>query len=548
MREKKEEAALKTQGTVEPRTTFLLMFWLSIAVLLTVIGHLAVLDRPFDYSYAWASAHFSTMARAFVEHGVVALGGVPIQNNSPLGLEPDTYIHFPPLFPIVLSGILRIFGESESAAHGLMLVVLLANALALYALVEACCDRRAGLLAALTSLVMPVTLSRGHVVLPLNMAILGMLLALLGFIKATGDARRIHRGWAGFGGVSLGLAILTSWEPLLVCPGLLVAAIWHRRQSQIRLALLYSGIAVSVFGGVMIVYLFSSPHLTGNLWQVLLFRTGLVNFSPGPLRVHTVFHELNYSTTAHSSLTHLLWRYFNRLKAMGPLPIVAVGGILVTALTRRHSINDSRLTHLFAGLMAPWLLWFVFMANHAFVHDYQMLLAVPPGAAALGVGVVALINLANRIGKGSTRAATRLVTLVVLPMAMLIPMTREIKLKYQLDGRVSIDKRAAVGITFAHDIKNNTEPGAVVIVPDDSMVPVYYSERHIIRGVYKESLLEDVVRRVPEIFPQSEAYLALRPADLHEFPRSLGEYPAIAQTEHLVLLALPKGNTTGIVP
>src|SRR2546426_5404598 len=85
-----------SKWAIKPRVPFLLVFWLSVAALLTLIGHLTVLGRPFDNPGAWVSAHFSTMARSFVEHGIVALGGVPIQNNSPLGLEPDAYIHWPP--------------------------------------------------------------------------------------------------------------------------------------------------------------------------------------------------------------------------------------------------------------------------------------------------------------------------------------------------------------------------------------------------------------------------------------------------------------------
>jgi len=272
-----------------------------------------------------------------------------------------------------------------------------------------------------------------------------------------------------------------------------------------------------------------------------LFRTGLVGFSPGPLVVHAVFHEVNYSASS-LALIHMLWRFIGRLQLIGPLGIVAVGGILVTGWTRRHSVNDGRLTVLFAGLISSWLLWFVLMANHAFVHDYQMLLAVPVGGAALGVGLVALIDLVKRAENGSTLAAMRLVTLVIIPMVMLMPLTRETK-----DRLVaSRDRYEHSGVTYAWDIKSSTEPGAVVMIPDVSMVPVYYSKRHIIRGVADDSIVEKVVGRVGQVFPRSTTYLALSPGDLKKFPRSLGQYPAIARTKHLVLLALPRGDTSAL--
>src|SRR5262245_53730565 len=98
--------------SIESRTLALLVFWLSIAVPLTLSNHFASLGEPFDYIHTQNSSHYSLEARSFAKHGVIALGGVPIRNNPPLGLKPDIYTHWPPLFPIVLSVVFRLFGES----------------------------------------------------------------------------------------------------------------------------------------------------------------------------------------------------------------------------------------------------------------------------------------------------------------------------------------------------------------------------------------------------------------------------------------------------
>src|SRR5690242_11259203 len=110
---------------VKPNTRALLVFWMTVTVILTLTSHLVSFGRVFDYRHDWISAHFSTIARSFTDYGVISLRGALIQNNSPLGLDPDVYIHWPPLFPIILSFAFRAFGESESVAHGMMLLILL---------------------------------------------------------------------------------------------------------------------------------------------------------------------------------------------------------------------------------------------------------------------------------------------------------------------------------------------------------------------------------------------------------------------------------------
>jgi hypothetical protein len=528
---------------IEPRASFLLMFWLSVAVLLTLTRHLAVLGHQFNYTHDWVSAHFSTIARSFVEHGVIALGGVPIQNNSPLGLEPDVYLHWPPLFPITLSLAFRIFGESEATAHGLMFVILAANSLMLFALVRACCGSRAGVFAVFSSLVTPVTAIYGNLVSALHMAILGMLLALLGFIKAT-RGTRLHRGWVAFGALSLGLAVLASWEPLLACPGLLVVAIWRRCRSQICLALLYFGIGAVTVISVMTIYLLNSPNFFNDLWRTLLFQAGLVPFDAEAYHIHTIINHQEYLMHQPPPLVELLGRFAHRLQTnIGPLAIIAVGWVLITGWLRRHSSSDGSLALLFGGLIAPWLLWFVIMANHAYVHEYEILLVAPAASAALGVSTMTLIDLADAAVKDgkieeSIPEAMRWVALIVLPMVMLLPLIQGVKNQLKDPGS------EIWMLAYASDVKAGTDPGAVVMMPYHSMVPVYYSKRHMIRGVANDSIVEKMVERLGQVFPGSRVYLALHPTAIQEFSQSLRRYQLIKQSKNLILLAVPASRTS----
>jgi len=155
--------------------------WLTVAVGATIVAHLISLHRHFDYRHAWISAHFSTAARTFVENGVLALRGIPIVNNPPFGNVPEASLHWPPLFPILLSGLFRAFGTSEAVGHGLMLVITLATCAALTVLLARAINAVAGLAAGFAWLCLPVVGSFGHLVWNLHLAILLTLISLIAY-------------------------------------------------------------------------------------------------------------------------------------------------------------------------------------------------------------------------------------------------------------------------------------------------------------------------------------------------------------------------------
>lgn len=508
-----------------------LMGWVGLALLFTVALHATSLGRPFDYAHAWVSAHFSTMARAFSEHGVVALGGLPIQNNPPLGAEPDAYIHWPPLFPMVLQAAFRLFGESEAVASHVMLVILLGNALLLGAVVTACAGRQAGLAASFALLVMPVTLTYGRLVVHIHLAIMGMLLALLAFLRATGGAR-IVRGWAALGTVSLGVAVASSWEPVLMCPGLLAATLWRRRPAEVKLAWGYCGVATLVCLGVLGLYVIGAPDLVAELWHTVMYRAGLAPYEPlHPLNPHTLFRTGEYAP--NPSRLNLLGLFAARIELAGQLPLIALGWVLVSAWARRQDLGGP--TPLaFAALLAPWVLWFTVMFNHACLHEYEMAIAAPPLAAAVGLGAGALLDLGHHPHHHPGQRVARPMALVVLPAVMLFSMAAQVKTTGpQRENRKLID--------YARELQVATAPGGVVMVPFNSMIPVYYSKRHVIRGVANDTLAEHVGDRLGELFPEAPVYLAIDPGQRTQFRRALRRYPIVVESSRLVLLAVPYG-------
>jgi hypothetical protein len=514
---------------VEQRAASLLAFWVTIALVLTLAAHAAPWRHDFAYKHAWASAHIATLGRSFAEHGVLALGGVPIQNNGPLGTDPDAYIHWPPLLPIVLSSAFRLFGEGPAVAHGLMLVVLIANAGALGALVTACAGREAGLLSAFVFVVTPVMAQYGHLVVTEHLGTLGTTLALMGFVKATGQAV-VHRAWAAVGGLSLVLAVSASWEPLLLAPGLLAAALWNRSRTQLRLAAGYVGAAVAAFALIIGVYVVQRPDLLGDLWHTVLYRTGYTDTSP--VRLHALHNDGTYDTFRLPGWPTVALTLLDRLDLVGQVAVFAMAVVLVMAWLRRRS-PDGRgpAVVMFAGLFAVWGLWFAAMLNHVYIHDLMMLLAAPPAAAALGICGVRLIGLTDRAPEAAVRRAGRWGVLVVLPIVLLMAFPTRMVERFK--------RVAAQDIAYARAIHDATEPTAVVLVRSQNMVSLYYSRRHLVRGISGDLAVDRIVPRVRDIFPGAPVYLALLPAqDVEAFPGSLRRFRQLTSSSDLILLEL----------
>lgn len=537
-------ATNKTQDSGKVGVRLLVVFWLVVATVLLVTNQSLWLGHPFTYRHSWTSAHQATMARAFVQHGVYALRGTPLQNNLPDGAEPDKYIHWPPLTPIVISWVFRLFGESEIAAHGLMLGILLANCFALYAVVRTCFPPQVGQLAVFASLVVPVTVQYGHLVNAEPFACCGMLLALLGFIKAR-EAAGTASSWVVFGAASLALAVFSSWTAMLMSPGLLAIALWRRNRTEIRLGLFFNLVAALTFVGVMTLYLCNAPELAGDLWQTLAARIGLAPFQPAQFHVHTVYNQKNFLDEPHYALLELLWLSIKRLSMIGLVPTLAIVWVLLVGWKHRHGIAHGSTPLLFAGVFSPWLLWFTIMSEHAVIHDCTMQLAVPAAAVAFAVAATRFTSASFRTARTWMQYAKSWLVWIAVPVGMLVPLLLSINERRQ--HLLFWDDRK---FDHALDIKKFTEPEAVVMEPSPSMVPVYYSKRHLIRGVLDDRLVEQVAEHLPVIFPGSPVYLALDPDDLDVFLHSMERYRLIKRTNNVLLLAIsvPLGKPSAAKP
>jgi hypothetical protein len=521
----------------------LFAFWLALALFLTVWYRWTTAERPYVYAHAWGSSDVATMARSFANNGILALGGVPINNNPPLGLKPSAYTHWPPLLPMILAECFRVFGESEATAHRLMLAMALATAFLLFWITDLSLGRTAACLAAFCWLTLPTVARWGHLVTQESPAILFMLAALLSFLKAT-VTDGIRWPWALSGGLAMALAAWSSWEAVFLAPGLLIAAWWNRRRSERRLAIIYCVVAVIAVLSIFACYGWKYPDLTLDALQTAKFRMGLANtYSTQLLHRHSAEDSMNLvGIVMNLSRNH--W------EGIGLLGLGATAWAIFSGLEARKRGKRGAHALVFCGLLAPWLLWLLLMPNDVANHTFELLIAAPMVAMSLAWGGKQALDALARSDQGHV-GLRRLVILLVVPFLMLGSFG-ELLANLELHRgtgwmrwlplaqmRPELTKPDEF-VRFGTELREACAPDAVILSPIESMVAVYYSRRHIIRVIENDGVLEVAVPQAAAAFPGSPLYLALQPKETYisHFPRALSRYPALKSTPDLILLDL----------
>ena len=82
------------------------------------------------------------------------------------------------------------------------------------------------------------------------------------------------------------------------------------------------------------------------------------------------------------------------------------------------------------------------------------------------------------------------------------------------------DPNPAGQIRYALDIQNSTAPNSIVFAPTFSAVPLYYSQRHIVRGITNSDVLSGQLPDIRKQFPASPIDLAIPPSLATSFRRN----------------------------
>ena len=516
---------------------------LLVALALTADSIRVRLPRSFDAGpHAWASAHHSLIARSFARQGVIASNGLPIQNNPPVGDVPDVYLHWPPLFAMLIAQAFRAFGESEATAHAVAAMFAATLLIAFTWLARGLLPPRSVWVASLALLTTPVFFCYQDLVEGITLGLSFALLEVLCFVRATqNDA--IDWRWGAGSVAAAFLAATTRWEPICVVPGLLAASLWSRSRPRILLSGAVIASSVGALGSIAALYWVAAPPgLTADLWETALFRAGVGSLSHDP-PIHQLAHEafLRMSGSLEPYLRFFLRR--SLLDRIGLLPLLATIATAAALLT--GSIRDAARRTIFVALLALPTLWYVAMPVQAFVHDYELLLLAPLSAASTGA-LYAWLDTALAKARGSARSVSQAALALTFCIALLLPLVRfhaggshnEGVIGAGMNGPWSRHLPPDWRLRFSRQIRATTGENAIVMIPFHSMVPVYYSERHLIRGIVNDELVERARREVRSSYRDAPIYLAVLPQFAAAFPQTKRRYPLATRRENFELLDL----------
>ncbi|MBS1798748.1 MAG: hypothetical protein JSS95_02875 [Acidobacteria bacterium] len=442
-----------------------LVFFLVTLVLLAARSYQRA-DELFITPHAFVSADVATTARTFATEGIIRLHGVPVNNNPPITVS-DAYTHWPPLLPASLAIFFRTAGPTERTAHLYILVVFVATAILLYLLGKAWLGSTAGALTAYFWLTLPVVLQFRDLVAQQALMMMFVVAALLAFEK----------GSSRFGFLFLLLAVVSAWEAALVAPVMWLVSIWfpgRRRQANVALAATGAGLL-----SVAMLFLYGDPQAAVDTIQTAKFYMGLSD-------VYSHSNTMRQTPLPVSEQIRLT--FLNNFWMLGAL---GLAGALQLAMSR-----PAGLVQRFVPLAGPWIAWCVLMSSHTARHHFEFLIAAPAVA-------VSLAWIATKRDSGTERTATvRAVVFVVLAAVQAVVLPHP----HISDGYDPVRL-----VEFGKTIKAGTPPGSIVLAPLISSVPLYYSERHIVRGVDSPQAAMDALQIAHRDYPGAPVYLAIPP-------------------------------------
>lgn len=493
--------------------------------------------------HAWASASCLTMARAFNTLGPLHLRFVPFQNNLPVGSDPDVYLHWPPLYPLVLAGFLRIFGDAPASGRILELLVVLLTAAIVMLIASRLYSSRIALLSGFFYLTcrpaFEEAISILHQPLAMLFACASVLFFLLAVKPATGAVPRTpaaaqaptHLPYAVLGVLCVVLAILTAWDPVFVPFGLLAGSVYLKNRAGIRLAAAYISAAVITFAAVQADYILNYPELFKNQLATIAYRAGLPFNGESSVQLHTIIDHTNFAI--QDSLYILFVNICDNIYALiGPIALLA------SCLVFAHWFQHARLREdhperssvwLIFGLGFPWIAWFAVMPNYVANHSFPLVIATPYAAIACAIVLDAVWTF---LSDSPQRKPILWVMVSVFPLLVIFPLVRGIHVH---DEKPQFSDLSSL-------VERSTPPTAVVLTPCISFVPVFDSHRHLVRGIQSDQWLQRAINQAHTAFPGSPLFLALQNSDRVDFPETLPRLHLLAQQGDSEIYKLDDGN------
>jgi len=507
------------------------IFWFALATLALIALYARLLHLSFDGDFqGWASASCMTMAHSFNQLGALHTHFVPIQNNLPLGSDPDVYLHWPPLFPLLLSFVTRILGDHESSGRLFALAISLATTCVVFAIARRLYGTRTALLSGFFFLTARATFEGGRAVLHQPLAIFFGSASVFFFLlaidvpsSATPPPASRTRVFATLGLLATVCTVLSAWDPIFIPFGLLLASIYLRRRPAIRLAALYLFAGVATFVAVQADYILSYPALFKNQFATIAFRAGIKFNGDSSTRLHTIVDRVHYGLSQLSFIGTYSHAVRWLVQDFGTFTLLAAFLFLAFWLQSNRRKNDAAV-YIIGGLCLPWLLFYVLMRNYVAIHPFALVLSAPFLAIASGFVLDRIWELLNAVDDpiGNGRPYLLRVMVLVLPLLTLYPLLINVR-----DAKIPSEVPQFQDLSAL--IQHNTPPNAVTLSATESAIPIYYSERHIVRGIETPELFNDAIPQARTAFPGSPLFFALKDIDRPPFADKLKELTIVAR-------------------
>jgi hypothetical protein len=250
------------------------------------------------------------------------------------------------------------------------------------------------------------------------------------------------------------------------------------------------------------------------------------------MRLHTIVDGVHYGLNQLSFLgtySHILRWIFQDFDTF-----VLLAAFLFLAFWLQSSRRQNvAAVYIIGGLCLPWLLFYILMRNYVAIHPFALVLGAPFLAIAGGFVLDRIWELLNTTD--TTRSGRNYllqVMIVVLPLLTLYPLLVNVR-----DAKIPYEPPQFQ--TLSALIQNNTPPNAVTLSATESAVPIYYSNRHIVRGIETPNLLHLAIPQARTDFPGSPLFFAVQDIDRPAFSDTLQQFAIVAKQGDSTLYTIP---------
>jgi hypothetical protein len=176
------------------------------------------------------------------------------------------------------------------------------------------------------------------------------------------------------------------------------------------------------------------------------------------------------------------------------------------------------------------------MRNYVSIHPFALVLGAPFLAITSGFVLDRIWDrLQSATIADNNRRHLLRVMLVVLPLITLYPLFMAVR-------NAKIPYEAPQFQNLSPIIQHNTPTNAVTLATAESAVPVYYSDRHVVRGIATPDLLRLAIPQARAAFPNSPLFFAIQDSpdiDRASFANMLEQFKPIAHQGDSTLYAIP---------